>query len=161
LHLFKKVFFTFAALILSLNLSGCILTTVPNDVVATNGQSFVVSVSGDANENFSPSIAQTVVSASVETYSVNPNLGFVNLNAVGGTCPVGSWDGNQYVTGVIVANCSVIFSATVNPYLVSQNVTPAVLTATASIGMGITSNTQQIFRNGSTLFLIGYLCNRH
>ncbi|WP_115703569.1 hypothetical protein [Legionella sainthelensi] len=52
-------------------------------------------------------------------FTVNANPNYTVSQTVGGTCPQGIWSGNQYTTGAITNNCSVIFSATINIYTVT------------------------------------------
>ncbi|MFO7812190.1 MAG: hypothetical protein R6V21_04425, partial [Pelovirga sp.] len=53
---------------------------------------------------------QSVVSGSGTSFTVTPHSGYVPSRTVGGTCPQGSWNGNQYTTGSINRDCTVALS---------------------------------------------------
>ena len=75
--------------------------------------SWTVTSSGDGNVTISPAGSRTVASGLTLTFDVTSDgEGEVTSTAVGGTCAVGSWNGNEYTTGPITADCSVSFSAT-------------------------------------------------
>lgn len=71
---------------------------------------FRVTTSGDGNEDITPTEAQ-VPAGSTQQFEVTPHLGYTVSQAVGGTCPKGSWNGTQYTTGPITSNCNVKFAA--------------------------------------------------
>jgi len=71
--------------------------------------------------SFSESSPQAVLIGNTLSISVTPDEGYALTSAVQGTCPAGSWSGNVYTTGVILADCSLLFSASSNP----QTVTPS------------------------------------
>ncbi|MFO8089755.1 MAG: Ig-like domain-containing protein [Desulfatiglandaceae bacterium] len=54
--------------------------------------------------------AQVVEQGSEASFTVTPDTGYEASPLVGGTCPVGTWDGATYSTGSLTANCSVEFS---------------------------------------------------
>jgi len=54
----------------------------------------------------SPAVAQSVNYNTTKAFTITPNSGY--LKSVAGTCPAGSWVGNVYTTGAIVADCTVI-----------------------------------------------------
>ena len=75
-----------------------------------------VTAAGDGNETISPDNVTVLTGAGSATFTVTPNTSYTVSTTVGGTCPVGSWNGNQYTTGgPIVGNCTVLFSATLTP----------------------------------------------
>lgn len=80
---------------------------------------YTVTPSGDGNVTIDPATAQTVTYGSTQAFDVTANDGYTLNNAVGGTCPAGSWEGGTYTTGVITQSCSVSFSATANPTVTS------------------------------------------
>ncbi|HDR14063.1 MAG TPA: hypothetical protein ENN79_00970, partial [Desulfobacteraceae bacterium] len=53
---------------------------------------------------------QIVEPGSEASFTVTPDTGYETSPLVGGTCPVGTWDGDTYSTGSLTANCSVEFS---------------------------------------------------
>jgi|GEM_PF-1936524 len=73
-------------------------------------QTYIVTPSG-ANVVVSPSTAQVVVAGDSIAFNVAADAGYVVSNTVGGSCTAGSWNGNQYTTGPIAADCAVSFSA--------------------------------------------------
>jgi len=73
-------------------------------------QTYIVTPSG-ANVVVSPSTAQVVVAGESIAFNVSADAGYVVSNTVGGSCTAGSWNGNQYTTGPIAADCAVSFSA--------------------------------------------------
>jgi hypothetical protein len=81
----------------------------------------LVSVSGDSNETITPDMPETVAIGSTLTYTVTANTGYTVSQAVGGTCPTGSWNGATYTTGTIASDCSVAFTATLNLYTVTPS----------------------------------------
>lgn len=56
-----------------------------------------------------PSTPQTVGQGETKLFVLDPDDGYV-IGSVGGTCPAGSFNGDRYTTGAIVADCSVTFS---------------------------------------------------
>jgi hypothetical protein len=52
----------------------------------------------------------TVASGSTASFTLAPATGYLPASIVGGTCPLGSFNGNTYTTGAITADCSVSFS---------------------------------------------------
>jgi hypothetical protein len=76
---------------------------------------YTASSSGDGNESITPS-SSTVNYGSTASFTVTANTGYTRDNAVGGSCPAGSWTGNVYKTGAITSNCTVSFSSTINQY---------------------------------------------
>jgi hypothetical protein len=56
-----------------------------------------------------PNTAQSVAAGSTMSYTAIPIKGYVT-HRVGGTCPMGSWNGNTWTTGAINASCTTEFS---------------------------------------------------
>ncbi len=81
--------------------------------------SVTVSASGDGNVTVSPTGAVSVRSGQTQSFTVTANSGFTTSASVGGTCPVGSWAGSTYTTGVVTGDCTVSFSASAVVYVVS------------------------------------------
>lgn len=65
-----------------------------------------------SNLQTSPSGVQSVFHGQTQTFTVVADAGYFLSTAVGGTCPIGSWTtpGIVYKTGVITADCTVIFT---------------------------------------------------
>ena len=93
--------------------SSCTVTfrTVNNPVTVTP--------TGDGRETFIPNTAQIIDSGSTQSFTVTANPGFTVLNAVGGTCPTGSWVGDVYTTGAVTTSCTVSFNASHNAVVVT------------------------------------------
>ncbi len=85
-------------------------SSTPNVVTET----FTVQSSGDGHVTITPSSAQTVNAGAALSFTVVADANYTVSLSVGGTCPGGSWAGNQYTTGAITAACAVSFSATFN-----------------------------------------------
>jgi hypothetical protein len=64
-----------------------------------------------------------VVYGTAQEFTVTANAGYTVSGSVKGSCPVGSWGtpGAAYATGAIKADCTVIFSATINSYTVTPS----------------------------------------
>jgi hypothetical protein len=86
-------------------------TNQVNATITIGAGQFTVTSSGDGYESFTPNTPQTVNPGSTQTFTVTPNAGFVLSSTVGGSCPAGTWSGNQYTTGIITGSCSVMFTA--------------------------------------------------
>lgn len=71
--------------------------------------------------SFAESSPQEVLAGNTLSIMVIPDTGYTLTTSVSGNCPAGSWSGNVYTTGVILADCSLLFSATSNP----QTITPS------------------------------------
>jgi hypothetical protein len=67
--------------------------------------------SGGSNVTITPAGEQEVEKDSTITFNVTPDSGYVRDTAVSGTCGAGTWNGNQYTTAAITADCTVAFSA--------------------------------------------------
>jgi hypothetical protein len=92
------------------------------------------------NVTITPNAAQTVSYNGTQAFTVTGATGYTASTTVGGTCPSGSWSGGVYTTGTITADCTVIFSGTLNTY----QVTPSGTNVT------ITPNTAQTVSYGGT-----------
>ena len=53
-----------------------------------------------------PALAQSTNRQIGTQFTVTADPSFVVQQAVGGTCPAGSWSGSVYTTGPITADCS-------------------------------------------------------
>lgn len=71
------------------------------------------------NVRIDPGARQSIMDGGVATFLVTGEVGYTVSTTVGGTCPVGSWDGDTYSTGAITADCSVLFLATINQFTVT------------------------------------------
>ncbi len=96
---------------------------------------------------------QLVEPGSEASFTVTPDTGYKADALVGGTCPIGAWDGSTYTTGAATANCSVEFSFSLLAYIVAAEAgpggaidpasrtvdhgTPAVFTVTPDTGYSI------------------------
>jgi hypothetical protein len=98
--------------------SGADITDVAVDCVT---HSYTVTPGGDGHESISPLSAQTIDHGSAATFTVIADTGYTVSTGVGGTCPAGSWAGNQYTTGAITSACTVSFSATFNTATLSAS----------------------------------------
>ena len=98
----------------------------------------VVTPSG-GHVTITPSDAQQVKPGKTAAFTVVAEAGFTLPDAVGGTCPAGSWTGSTYTTGEITADCDVQFgSYNVTPVANSSiTMSPSVATAVA-IGKTLT-----------------------
>lgn len=71
---------------------------------------YQVTPSGDGHETFTPNTPQTVNYNLTQAFTVTADPGYILLQTTGGTCPTGSFSGNTYTTGQIIADCTVNFS---------------------------------------------------
>lgn len=71
---------------------------------------YTVQASG-SNLTIAPSETQSALHGSTVAFEVLADAGFAVTEAVEGTCPGGSWQGDVYTTGAIEAGCTVIFSS--------------------------------------------------
>lgn len=83
-----------------------------------------------------------VAEGSAASFTVTSNAGYVVDTAVGGTCPLGSWNGTTYTTGIVTSDCSVSFSHTINTYTV---------TPSAGVNGTLSPNVPQSADHGTTL----------
>jgi hypothetical protein len=63
------------------------------------------------------------------TYAVNALYGYQVVHAVTGDCPEGTWGGDSYTTGAIVANCHIGFSGEPGPASIDFLHQPATIAA--------------------------------
>jgi len=87
---------------------------------------------------------QSVMDGATATLALSPAPGY-HLDTVGGTCPGGAPSGNGYVTGAIVADCTVTFAFTQNRHVV---------TATAGAHGSITPATQEVAEGDVATFTL-------
>ena len=85
-------------------------SATPSATPSTTPATFQVTASG-AHLTISPASVQTVNSGATQSFTVTSAFGFLRLDTVGGTCAAGGWANNMYNTGVITADCTVIFNA--------------------------------------------------
>ncbi len=118
--------------------SGSIANADVGDVAITCVvRRYEVTPSGDGRVAPTPASAQTVTHGQTVTFSVTVGTGFRLSGNVGGTCPAGTWSGNQYTTGMITAACTLAFGSTVTTYAVKpsgdghESFTPDVATVVA------------------------------
>lgn len=71
--------------------------------------------------SFSEESPQVVLIGNALSITATPDAGYALLDTVAGTCPAGSWSGNVYTTGVILADCFLVFSASSNPQIVTPS----------------------------------------
>lgn len=62
---------------------------------------------GTPSGSISPNTAQTVVDGATATFTLAADTGY-EIDNVGGDCPAGSFAGNDYTTGAITADCTVV-----------------------------------------------------
>lgn len=82
---------------------------VINSLLLDN-ETFTVTPTAGANGSISPNTPQLVEENATVAFTVTPNSNYATSTTVGGTCPQGSWSGNVWTTGAIVANCTVDFA---------------------------------------------------
>jgi hypothetical protein len=125
--------------------------------VCNNSSSFTVTPSA-SNLTISPAIAQTVNRGASLSFSLTANPGYALSNQVGGSCPVGSWNGSTYTTGAIGENCNVAFSAnisdstsfTVTPSASNLTISPAIaqtVNSGASLSFSLSANPGYVLSN--------------
>lgn len=91
------------------NGSGKIADKVTNVAVTCSTNNYLVTPSG-SNVSINPNTPQSVSPGSTQAFTVTANAGYLLSSTVGGTCPSGTWSGNQYTTGAISAACTITFS---------------------------------------------------
>lgn len=69
---------------------------------------YTVTPSAGANGAISPDSPQNVTYNQTTSFTVTPNAGYIA--SIAGTCPAGSWSGNDYTTGQVVGDCTVAAS---------------------------------------------------
>jgi formylglycine-generating enzyme required for sulfatase activity len=70
---------------------------------------YTVTASTGKGGSVTPS-SRSVSSGSTASFTVSANSDYTRNPRVGGTCPAGSWSGNNYNTGPVISNCIVSFS---------------------------------------------------
>ena len=75
--------------------------------------SYTVTASAGTGGSISPSGARTVEEGGSLSFTVTANTNYT-FSTIGGTCPAGVLSGNQYNTGSITADCTVIATFTAN-----------------------------------------------
>jgi hypothetical protein len=90
--------------------TGAIITDCTVSFTFTsNSTPHTVTPSAGTGGSISPIGAQTVLHNTTKAFTVTANSGYTTDATVGGTCPAGSWSGNVYTTGAILADCTVSF----------------------------------------------------
>jgi hypothetical protein len=87
---------------------------------------------------------QSVMDGATATLAVSPLPGY-HVDAIGGTCASGASSGNSYVTGAVVADCTVTLSFAQNRHLV---------TATAGANGSITPPTRDVVEGTAATFTL-------
>ena len=90
----------------------------PNVPIRTSSDGFIAKICADcvtvtASVDAFGSVARPLVAAQpggTASIEVTPLNGYITDTTVGGTCAAGSFDGNVYTTGTIVAGCTVSFT---------------------------------------------------
>jgi hypothetical protein len=82
---------------------------------------YQVGATGDGNETIDPPDPQAVFYGETLSFTVDPAPGYTVDATVGGDCPTAgaAWAGDVYTTGVIGADCSVSFTATLDTFQVA------------------------------------------
>jgi hypothetical protein len=113
--------------------------------------SFTVTIKGN-NLTTDPSQPQKVAEGETLIIETTPIEGFTISETIGGTCATGSWNGNTYTTGKIVADCEVELSAfgTFTVTATGSNLTIAPAEA-QSIASGATASLTVTAQGGYTL----------
>ena len=75
---------------------------------------YTVAPSSSGNGTISPDTPQSVASGATKTFLLTPNSGYHIVN-VTGSCPAGTWNGSNYTTGAVTADCGVIANFAANP----------------------------------------------
>lgn len=73
---------------------------------------YTVTPSAGSGGSVSPSAPQEVSHGNAKSFTVTPDPGYSHDDAVGGTCPEGSWSNATWTTGAITSDCEVDFSFT-------------------------------------------------
>ena len=91
-----------------------------NDFEANVLKTITTSVASGSGTVTPPSTS--VAAGGTASFNLTGSVGWVPSTSVGGTCPVGSWSGNTYTTGVITDNCAISFNFQAATYTVSTSV---------------------------------------
>ena len=79
------------------------------EFIPAQEQTFLVEAFAESGGTVDPG-SRLVDAGETATFTVVPPTGFIRLDAVDGSCPTGSWTGNNYTTGPINSDCMVSFS---------------------------------------------------
>jgi len=86
------------------------LFTITGDTNPTgpfNLDSFIVTPSAGQYGSITPTGGPTVIAGTPAAFSIIPAAGHHVITPVGGTCPIGAFNGITYTTAAITANCTV------------------------------------------------------
>jgi hypothetical protein len=119
--------------------ASCVAGTTWNGSICATNSYTVPGTAGTGGTITPPS--RTVSHGSATTFTITPNAGYTTVTPIGGTCPAGSLVGTTYTTGLIIADCTVSATFTINSYTV---------TPSAGAGGTISPNTPQAVDYGST-----------
>lgn len=114
---------------------------------------YTITPSTPTNGTISPATPQTVNSGATKTFTISANSGYTTDANVGGTCPAGSWSGDQYTTGAITADCTV--TPTFSPILITISGNAGIAGATLSYTDG-TAKTPTADGSGNYSFTVSY-----
>lgn len=93
----------------AINEAGRVNGDVLNFTVGDMDVGFPVTATASAGGAVTPA-TRAVQSGETTTFAAQPEEGFVRADAVGGTCPEGSWSNNTWTTGPITEECTVEIS---------------------------------------------------
>jgi hypothetical protein len=148
--------------------------------ISSSANTYAVSIINDNNMTVSPGSQINVKHGGTHEFVVTPvSVGYLISNIVVGSCPVGSWQGNIYTTGVIISSCSVSFNSTIRDFSISLtsdanlNISPSVIPAvpfggtqilliTPNSGYSVNSNVGGTCPFGSwlgSLYMTGFITN--
>jgi hypothetical protein len=118
-----------------------------------------VAASGANIGAFSPYATQVVLLGSTASIIPIPHTGKQVIHSVGGSCPAGSWSGDQYTTGTITESCSVTFSADdVEVTATGSGVTISPATVQGTVFEGATSFTVTALPGHTLSATVGGTC---
>jgi uncharacterized repeat protein (TIGR02543 family) len=84
----------------------------PNSEVSLSGTGtgYAVTASISGGNGTISSTNPLILAGGPATFTLAPDATYQPASSVSGTCPAGSWNGSQYTTGAVIADCTVIFS---------------------------------------------------
>jgi len=82
-----------------------------SETTTTTTKQAIIQISAGTKTNVSPSSSQTVTIGATQVFTVTADTGYTVSSTVGGTCLAGSWNGSNYTTGLITADCTISFSS--------------------------------------------------
>jgi len=85
------------------------VTDIP---LSGSGTGFTITGSVSGGNGTIASTNPLFLAAGTAVFNLAPNATYQPAAAVSGTCPSGFWNGNQYSTGAVTAECTVVFSFT-------------------------------------------------